>query len=129
MHQGKASGYDQVSVRAMKACKHELIPYLFNSINCSMKSGIYPDCLKLAKVRPLHKSGNKRHMGNYRPISVLSPVNKIFEKVIYHRLLTFINKHGLLSNFQFEFRKKSSTAAATTEIVDEYLVLLMGRKL
>jgi hypothetical protein len=97
----KASGYDQVSVRAMKACKHELIPYLVHSINCSMNSGIYPDCLKLAKVRPLHKLGNKRHVGNYRPISVLSPVNKIFEKDIYHRLLTFINKHGLLSNFQF----------------------------
>jgi hypothetical protein len=93
---GKASGYDQVSVRAMKAWKHEFISYLVHSSNCSMNSGVYPDCLKLAKVRPLHKSGNKRHVGNYRPISVLSPVNKIFEKVIYHRLLTFINKHGLL---------------------------------
>jgi hypothetical protein len=126
---GKASGYDQVSVRAMKACKHELIPYLVHSINCSMNSGIYPDCLKLAKVRPLHKSGNKRHVGNYRPISVLSPVNKIFEKVIYHRLLTFINKHGLLSNFQFGFREKSSTAAAATEIVDEILGAIDGKKI
>jgi hypothetical protein len=107
----------------MKACKHELIPYLVHSINCSMNSGIYPDCLKLAKVRPLQKSGNKRHVGNYRPISVLSPVNKIFEKVIYHRMPTFIKKHGLLSNFQFGFREKSSTAAAATEIVDEILAI------
>jgi hypothetical protein len=48
---GKPSGYDQVSVRVMKACKHELIPYLTHSINCSMNSKIDPDCLKLAKVR------------------------------------------------------------------------------
>jgi hypothetical protein len=123
---GKACGYDQVSARAMKAYKHELIPYLVHSINCSMNSGIYLDCLKLAKVRPLHKSGNKRHVGSYRPISVLSPVNKIFEKVIYHRLLTIINKHGLLSYFQFGFWE-SSTAAAANEIVDAILGALDGK--
>jgi hypothetical protein len=96
---------------------------LVHSINCSMSSVIYPNCLKLAKVRPLQKSGNKRHVGNYRLISVLSTVNKIFEKVIYHRMPTFINKHGLLSDFQFGFREKSSTAAAATEIVDEILAI------
>jgi hypothetical protein len=58
----KVTGYDQVSVRTIKARKHELIPYLVHYINCNMNSGIYPDCLKLAKVRPLHKSGNKRHV-------------------------------------------------------------------
>jgi hypothetical protein len=131
---GKASGYDQVCIRAMKACKHELvrdefIPYLVHSINFSMNSGIYPDCLKQAKVRPLHKSGNNRHVGNYRPISVLLPVNKILKKVIYHRLVTFFNKHGLLSNFQFGFREKSSTAAAATEIVDEILSPIYGKKI
>jgi hypothetical protein len=68
-------------------------------------------------------------VGNYRPISVLSPVNKIFEKVIYHRLLTFINKHGLLSNFQFGFREKSSTAAAATKIVDAILGAIDGKKI
>jgi hypothetical protein len=117
-----------VSVEAMKACKHKLISYLFNSINCGMNSRIYTDCLKLAKVRQLLKSGNKRHVGSYRPISVLSPVNKICEKVIYHRLLTFINKNGLLSNFQFGFRGKSSTAVAATEIVDEILGAMDGKK-
>jgi hypothetical protein len=71
--------------RALKASKHEIIPYLFHSINCSMNSGIYPDCLKMAMVRPLHKLGNKRHVGNYRSISVPSPVKKKIEKVIYHR--------------------------------------------
>jgi hypothetical protein len=52
---------------------------------------------------------------------VRSPVIKIFEKVIYHRLLTFINKHKLLSNFQFGVREKSSMAATMSEIVDEIL--------
>jgi hypothetical protein len=65
---GKGSGHDQVSVRVMKACKPEHILYLVHFINCSMNSGIYPDCLKVAKVRPLHKSRNNRHVGNYRPI-------------------------------------------------------------
>jgi hypothetical protein len=62
---------------------------------------------------------------NCRPISV----NKIFEKVIYHRSLTFINKPGLLLNFQFRFRKKSSTAAAATEIVDEIIGAIGGKKI
>jgi hypothetical protein len=57
----KACGYDQVSARAMKAYRHELIPYLVHSINCSMNSGIYPDCLKLAKVKPLHKSHSEKN--------------------------------------------------------------------
>jgi hypothetical protein len=67
-------------------------------------------------------------MGNYRPISVLSTAKKTFENVIYHRLLTFINKHGLLSNFQFGFRE-SNTAAAATEIVDEILSAIDGKKI
>jgi hypothetical protein len=66
---------------------------LKNTLTKRRKNG--DDSYNMVKVRPLHKSGNRRH---YRPISVLSPVNKIFEKVIYHRLLTFINKHYLIFN-------------------------------
>jgi hypothetical protein len=62
----KASGYDRVSVRAIRARKHELIPYVVHYINCNMNSGIYPDCLKLAKGRPLHKSGNSVMCGQLR---------------------------------------------------------------
>jgi hypothetical protein len=70
---------------------------LKNTLTKRRKKGdVHNDSYKLANVRPLHKSGNKRHVGNYRPISVLSPVNKIFEKVIYQRLPTFINKHGIV---------------------------------
>jgi hypothetical protein len=80
-------------------------------------------------VRPLHKSGYNRHVGNYRPILVRLPVNKILEKVIYHRLVILTNKHGLLSNFQFGFKEKSSMAAAATEIVDEILSPIDGKKI
>jgi hypothetical protein len=55
LHVSRASGYNQVSVKAMKSCKHELILYLVHSINCSMNSGIYLDCLKLAKVTQIRK--------------------------------------------------------------------------
>jgi hypothetical protein len=110
----KASGYDQVSVRAMKACKHELISYLVHSINCSMISGIYPDCLKLAKVGPLHKSGNKRHVGNYRPVPVGSLICQQNLRESHLPQIVDIYQQawiiGLLSNFQLGFREKSSTA-------------------
>jgi hypothetical protein len=122
----KACGYNQVSVRVMKGCKHELIPYLVYSINCSMSSGIYPECLKLAKVRPLHKSGNKRHVattGQYR-FSRLSTksARKSFTTV------TFINKNGLLSNFQFSGRSLVRLQQRPKSSM-KYLVLSMRRKL
>ena len=58
-------------------------------------------------------------MNNYRPISILSPINKIFEKIIYSRLINFIEKYQILYKFQYGFRKNHSTEHALIELVDQ----------
>ena len=94
--------------------------------NLAISTGVYPDNLKIAKVIPIFKKGNSTSVNNYRPISILSPINKIFEKILYSRLMTFIDKSKILYKYQFGFRKKHSTEQALIELVDQ-IRLNMGR--
>ena len=83
---------------------------LSSLINCSLSTGKVPDELNLAKVIPLHKSGDLNKICNYRPISILPYFSKIFEKAIYRRVESFLSRHSLLViNKQFGFRKNHST--------------------
>ena len=65
-----------------------------------------PDDLKIAKFIPVYKSDDKKIVSNYRPVSVLPAFSKILEKIVYNRLLDFINQHNLLSKAQYVFWKK-----------------------
>ena len=77
-----------------------------------LKDGSYPDTFKIAKVTALFKSGDVSEVDNYRPISVLPTLNKVFEKLIHSQLVDFFDYHNILSNQQFGFRKKHSTSHA-----------------
>ena len=92
---------------------------LTHFINLSIISGVFPDQLKIARVIPLFKSGDKSIFTNYRPVSVLPAFSKILEKVIYNRLLDYLNKHEILSDNQFGFRKHHSTEYALTLLYDK----------
>ena len=61
-------------------------------LNESLRLGIFPEQLKIAKVVPVHKGGDKTLVENYRPISLLTTFSKIFEKVMYNRLYKFFLK-------------------------------------
>ena len=117
----KASGIDDISITVLKHLNYLLSPLLLRLINDSFESGEYPDCLKLAKVIPLHKGGSKEDPNNFRPISILSNLNKIIEKIIYSRLYQFFEKFNLLNQNQFGFRKGHSTNMAITEFLEEVL--------
>ena len=60
--------------------------------NLSLSEGIFPDELKIARVIPIYKSGDAMKFGNYRPVSVLPVISKIFEKLMYTRMIDFFNK-------------------------------------
>ena len=82
---------------------------VFSSVlNASMINGIFPEQLKFAKVCPIHKSGSKTDVANYRPISLLPVFSKIFEKALHSRLLVFLEKNNTLYKHQFGFRKQHS---------------------
>ena len=118
----KGSGADEVHPRLLAHCKKVISPILAHLYNLCFQQTDYPDLLKIAKVIPLFKKTleeEKLDPGNYRPISLLSAINKILEKIIYSRLITFINKHNILYKYQFGFRKIHSTTLALMDVVDK----------
>ena len=114
-----SSGHDEITLKFVKLSSPILIPSLERIFNLSISSGIYPSQLKIAKVIPIFKKGDSKSLNNYRPISILSTINKIFEKVLYARLIDYIEKHNIFYKYQFGFRKKHSTEHALIEIVDQ----------
>ena len=86
-----------------------------------LKEGVYPDSLKVAEVIPIFKKSEPDKTTNYRPISLLSQFNKIFEKLLYSRIYSYLVRYNLLSDCQFGFRKNSSTNFAINKIYNEIL--------
>lgn len=113
-----SAGDDNISQKMLKNIIDKILPILIKLINASIQDRIYPDCLKYAKVLPIFKSGNRDDINNYTPISLLSSINKIFEKKICNDLTDFIESHNLLYIKQFGFRKYHSTIDALINIYD-----------
>ena len=86
--------------------------------NKSIEEGVFPDLLKVTKINPFHKNGSVLTVSNYRPISLLPIFSKIFERLMYNRILSFINKHNLLTPNQFGFQLNKSTELAVNEITN-----------
>ena len=97
-------------------------------VNMSLEQGIVPDAMKLAKVIPIHKSKSKELFNNYRPISLLSNMSKVLEKVVHNRLYSFLIKNSILYDKQYGFRPKRSTIDATTEFTAGILPSLDRKK-
>ena len=114
----KSSGFDELSAKFLKLCSPYISDPLSKIFNKSISNGIYPDLLKTARVTPIYKKGVKSDPGNYRPISVLSQVNKIFEKILHKRLYKYLTKFKILYEYQFGFREGHSTTQALVEITD-----------
>ena len=88
-------------------------------INLSFATGVYPDNLKIAKVIPVFKNkGDRLTLSNYRPISLLSNINKNFEKLVHSRLYTFLDLHNCIYELQFGFRTKHSTNHALLSLTE-----------
>lgn len=114
-----SSGWDDVTPKVVKYCHFELLDPLLHIINLSFSQGIFPDYLKLAKVIPLFKNGDLSRFNNYRPISVLSVFSKLFERLFYNRLVSFLNQEDILYENQFGFRKSHSTQLALILLLDK----------
>ena len=87
--------------------------------NYSFYSGTVPDQFKVARVVPIHKKGSTCLVSNYRPISLLSIFNKLIEKLMYNRIISFLEKFSILYNNQFGFRSKHSTTQALLLLTDK----------
>lgn len=114
----KSMGHDGISTWLLKQLANELCNPLSDLINMSLNNGDVPDILKLAKVIPLYKSKDKHSLENYRPISVLSAISKVVEKIVFKRLYNFLESHSLLSDSQYGFRPQHSTADAMIDFTN-----------
>ena len=117
----KSAGADGIRPTLIKKCCQQLYKQILHLMNLSLKTNTVPDKLKIAKVIPVHKKDDKSDPGNYRPISLLSMLHKILEKLMCKRLTDFLNDNNILYKYQFGFRAKHSTTQAVTEIVDNLL--------
>jgi hypothetical protein len=122
LNTSKSAGSDNIPAKLIKDAKDVVAPFLTIIFNASLKSGIFPDDFKIARVSPIYKSGNKKERGNYRPISVLSIIAKIFEKLVYSQLNKFLTENSILSPCQSGFRKGHSTTTALLENTDSWLL-------
>ena len=88
----KSCGLDKIPANILKDCNEIIPPYLTYIYNCSISTAIFPDDWKMARVPPIFRAGNKEDCDNYRPISILSTVAKIFEKLICGQLNKYLVK-------------------------------------
>ena len=100
-----APGWDDLSADSVKLVPDDISLPLTHILNLSFQQGVFPNELKTAKVSPLYKANDPMKFNNYRPISLLTIFSKIFEKLMYARLLGFLNKYHILYKYQFGFRK------------------------
>ena len=119
LENSKATGPHSIPTEILKLIRFNISYPLKEIINMSFATGVYPDKLKIAKVIPIFKNkGEQLLVSNYRPISLLSNVNKIFEKIVYSRLYSFLNLHNCIFELQFGFRAKHSTNHALLSITE-----------
>ena len=83
-----------------------------------LHTGVFPSSLKISKIIPLHKKGDVNLLSNYRPISLLPTLSKIFERIIYNQLYTYFDNNNLLTEHQYGFRSKHSTELAAIKLID-----------
>jgi hypothetical protein len=114
-------GWDRMSNKLLKYVADELVPFLTLIINQMLNTGIFPDKLKMAKVLPIYKKGDCRKFENYRPVSVLPSVSKVFERVIHNQLYSYFDTSNLLYNSQYGFRCQHSTELAALETLDRII--------
>jgi len=95
--------------------------WLSKFFNKCMTTGEFPDSWKIAHITPIPKVRSPSSSPEYRPISVLPVLSKLFEKVLYHRVYSYLIEHNLVDKRQYAFRENHSTELAITTIYDELL--------
>ena len=114
----KSHGLYSSPTKLLKCSVDIIAPVLSEVFNISISLGRYPTKLKLSKIVPVFKSDDETDPNNYRPISLLSNFNRIFERLMYTRMMNYIEKHNLIYSSQYGFRKGHSTQHAILDIVN-----------
>ena len=114
-----STGYDGISFFLLKRLQPVITEALTFIINLSIKTGIFPDKLKVAKIVPIYKKDDKYNIENYRPISLLPAISKVFEKAVHDQLSNYFITNDFLFDSQYGFHSHHSTEHAVLELIDQ----------
>ena len=114
----KATGLDGIPSLFVQDSATVIACPLTHVINMSIIEGVVPDDLKSARVVPLFKKNDKTEVGNYRPVSILSIISKVFERVVYDQVESYLDQKKLLYKFQSGFRSRFSTDTCLIHLTD-----------
>ncbi len=113
-------GASGISSILLKASADQLTPVIKNLLNTCIETNEIPDEWKLGLVTPIFKNkGSNEDMNNYRGITVISPISKLFEKILAAQIIAYLNKYSILFNGQHGFRNGHSCETALHEIISE----------
>ena len=115
----KSCGPNSIPNSLLQSIKKSLSIPLSNMFNKSFNSGTCPKFLKISIIIPIHKKDSKLIVSNYRPISLLSNINKILEKLMFNRLYTFLESNKCIYDLQFGFRQNYSTNHALLSMTQQ----------
>ena len=122
-------GKDNISARLIKDAKLTLAPIIAQIINIGYEKNIFPNSLKCAIIKPIFKDGNQNEITNYRPISILPVLSKIFERAAANQITHFLEENHLLSKYQHAYRKFLSTTTCLFELITKIHANLDNRKI
>ena len=114
-------GHDEIKIGPIRSVLNYIEGPLTYVFNLSLNEGIFPDILKIANVIPLYKKDYPVFFNNYRPVSLLCSLSKVLEKLMYNRVISFLDDNNILFKYQFWFRKSHSTYLALTILMDKLI--------
>lgn len=105
LNENKSAGYDGIRPKDLRKNAWFMTPIITKLINLIMETATVPDTLKISLIRPIYKNGSKSDVNNYRPIAILSVIEKIMEEIICQRLTKFTKKYNVINRNQYGFQK------------------------
>ena len=117
----KSPDFDYISPAIGKRCQENIFNPIKHVFNFSLKQGIFPESLKIARVSPIFKKDEKFLFTNYRPISVPPCFSKLLEKIMYNRLYKYLSGNNYLYEEQFGFQAAHSTEHAVNQLISQIL--------
>ncbi|KAL0810711.1 hypothetical protein ABMA28_010035 [Loxostege sticticalis] len=128
LNPNKAPGMDNIKISLLKIISNEISGAIANLINTSVSRGLYPDELKIGCVRPVHKKGPKNDYMNYRPITLLSSIDKVVEKYLSEEIHSYYKKQEIITKNQYGFQSGKSATELLSKFTDEINTHLNERK-
>ena len=122
-------GLHDIPVTFSKFCDSYVAHHITFLFNLCVFFGTFPESFKKSRITPIFKKGSQSDIKNYRPICILSNLNKNFESLIHKRLTSYLHSQSLLSENQFGFRKKMNTEQAALTLINRALPALQKKSL